>query len=70
MKKITINTEYITLGQLLKYANVISNGSDAKIFLVENKVFVNGELEQRRGRKIYDNYQIKIDKEEFLVKRE
>lgn len=70
MKKITINTEYITLGQLLKYANIISNGSEAKMFLIEHQVFVNGEKEQRRGRKIYDDYQVKIEKEEFLVKRE
>lgn len=70
MKKITINTEYITLGQLLKYVNIISNGSEAKMFLIEHQVFVNGEEEKRRGRKIYDNYQVKIEKEEFLVKRE
>ena len=29
-KKIAISTEYITLGQLLKFADVISNGGDAK----------------------------------------
>ena len=70
MKTITINTEYITLGQFLKFANIISNGSDAKPFLLENKIFVNGEEENRRGKKLYDGYLVKIGKNEFQVKKE
>ena len=49
--KVTITTEYITLGQFLKLARIIQNGGDAKIFLLTTAVYVNGELEQRRGRK-------------------
>lgn len=52
MKKIVINTEYITLGQFLKFTNIIQNGGDAKIFLATTAVYVNDELEQRRGRKL------------------
>ena len=70
MKTITINTEYITLGQFLKFANIISNGSDAKPFLLENKIFVNGEEENRRGKKLYDGYLVKIGKNDFQVKKE
>lgn len=70
MKIITINTEYITLGQFLKFANIISNGSDAKPFLLENKIFVNGEEENRRGKKLYDGYLVKVGKNEFQVKKE
>ena len=50
--KITITTDYITLGQFLKLTRVISNGGDAKIFLLTTAVYVNDELEQRRGRKL------------------
>ncbi|WJY26780.1 MULTISPECIES: S4 domain-containing protein YaaA [Sporosarcina] len=53
MEDLHFDTEYITLGQLLKMVNVISSGGMAKWFLSENVVYVNGEGEQRRGRKLY-----------------
>lgn len=52
MKKIAISTEYITLGQFLKLADCIATGGHAKFFLQETAVFVNGEAENRRGRKL------------------
>lgn len=52
MKEIGIETEFITLGQLLKMTNTISSGGMAKWFLSEHEVFVNGEAEDRRGRKL------------------
>ncbi len=53
MEKIIINSEYITLGQFLKFVGIIDCGSYAKQFLLENKVLINNEQDQRRGRKIY-----------------
>ncbi len=53
MKKIKITTPYITLGQFLKFADLISSGGETKFYLTENDVHVNQELELRRGRKIY-----------------
>lgn len=44
--------EYIKLGQLLKFANVIEKGGDEKSFLSTAKVTVNGNPENRRGAKI------------------
>lgn len=49
---ITLRDEYITLGQLLKAAGVIGAGGEARSFLAEQTVRVNGEREQRRGRKL------------------
>jgi len=57
---IKINTEFITLGKLLKFISVIDTGGQAKIFLHENDVWVNDELENRRGRKLYHGDQIQI----------
>lgn len=54
VKEIMIQTEYITLGQFLKLANCIDSGGHAKVFLQQNHVQVNGEPEQRRGRKLRD----------------
>ena len=47
-----LNKEYIKLDQFLKMSNIISTGGEAKIYLMENKVLVNGIEENRRGRKI------------------
>ena len=47
--------------------NIISSGGAAKYYLVENEVYVNGELEQRRGRKLYSKDQIKVGKDEFVI---
>ena len=52
MATVEISTEYITLGQLLKDAGVIDSGGQAKWFLAENRVLVNGEADTRRGRKL------------------
>jgi ribosome-associated protein len=51
-KKIEISTDFITLGQFLKLADVIQTGGMAKWFLSEHEVYVNGELENRRGKKL------------------
>lgn len=61
MNKIMIRTEYIKLGQLLKLAGIISNGSDAKIFLEGNEVLVNSTIENRRGRKIYPDFIVEVN---------
>lgn len=58
--EITITTEYITLGQFLKLAKIISSGGDAKIFLLTTQVFVNGDLEIRRGRKLRNDDKISV----------
>lgn len=52
IEEITITTEYITLGQFLKFAGVVDRGSDAKSFLLEADIRVDGEKENRRGRKL------------------
>lgn len=54
MKQIEISTDYITLGQFLKLSDVIQTGGMAKWFLGEHKIYVNGELENRRGKKLVD----------------
>ena len=60
MSEIKISTEYITLGQFLKLADVIQSGGMAKWFLSEYEVFINGELDVRRGRKLRVGDKIEI----------
>ncbi len=61
MSDVEIDTEYVTLGQLLKMVDVIQTGGQAKYFLQENSVYVNDQPEQRRGRKIYPEDHVKIE---------
>ena len=52
MKEVFINSEYITLAQFLKLEGFIGSGGEAKYFLQEVEVELNGELENRRGKKL------------------
>ena len=61
MEQVTIRTEYITLGQFLKLADCISTGGEAKPFLQEKRITVNGEPEQRRGRKLYNGDSVEVE---------
>lgn len=58
--KIVIQTDTITLGQFLKLADLIDSGGMAKWFLSEHTVLVNGEPEQRRGRKLSEGDRIEV----------
>ncbi|HLR73472.1 MAG TPA: RNA-binding S4 domain-containing protein [Pseudogracilibacillus sp.] len=53
-EKIIIKDKYITLSQLLKLANIFESGGFIKNYLQDVGVYVNEELEQRRGRKLYN----------------
>lgn len=66
-EQIEIKTEHITLGQFLKLANILDSGGMIKQFLQEQGVLVNGEKEQRRGRKLYPNDVVEIDNGESFV---
>ncbi|BAC11959.1 MULTISPECIES: S4 domain-containing protein YaaA [Oceanobacillus] len=59
-EQIQIDTEYITLGQLIKLLNFLESGGMVKTFLQEEGALVNGHLEQRRGRKLYPKDVVEI----------
>ena len=52
MTDITITTEFIKLQDLLKLANLVGTGGEAKFVIQEGKAFVNGEVCTMRGKKI------------------
>lgn len=55
MEKVRISTDYITLGQFLKLCNAVDGSGEAKMVIAEGLVEVNGEVDTRRGRKLYEN---------------
>ena len=67
--EITINTEFITLGQFLKLADIIQSGGEAKSFLVQNKVEIDGISDNRRGRKLRGGEIIEILGQRYEIKR-
>ena len=59
--EITIRDEFIKLGQALKAAGLVDSGLDAKIVIQDGLVQVNGEVDTRRGRKLYDGDVVEFD---------
>ena len=66
-KDISINTDYITLGQFLKLADVISTGGEAKVFLQNNEVVINDEIDCRRGRKLREGDIVEVLGKSFRI---
>lgn len=67
IKQIKINDEFITLGQFLKISDHIGSGGEARLFLSSHEVYVNDEIEERRGRKLYRGDQIRIESEVYQI---
>ena len=61
--------EYIKLGQALKLAGVVEDGVEAKYAIQDGLVQVNGEVDQRRGRKVYEGDVITFEDQEIKVIR-
>ncbi len=61
MTTISINTPFIKLNQLIKFAGISFDGAEAKEIIKDERVTVNEELEIRRGRKLYKGDRVKID---------
>lgn len=65
--KIREGEDFIRLGQALKKAGIAGSGSDAKAFIVNGEVSVNGEIEERRGRKLYPGDTVSFETETFQI---
>ncbi len=60
MTEIKINTEFIKLDALLKFASLVSSGGEAKAIIQDGKVLVNGEVCTMRGKKIREGDTVSI----------
>ncbi|PLX42752.1 MAG: S4 domain-containing protein YaaA [Deltaproteobacteria bacterium] len=68
MIEVSITTEYIKLDQLLKLADLVAGGGEAKVIIQGGEVRVNGEVETRRGRKLRPGDSVELGGTEVLVK--
>ena len=67
MEVIKLRDEFIKLGQALKAANLVEDGVEAKYVIQDGGVLVNGEVDTRRGRKLYDGDVISFHGEEIKI---
>ena len=67
MKEFKLKDEYIKLGQLLKAAGISDTGLDAKDMILSGEIFVNGNPERRRGRKLYPGDKVQAYSEEISI---
>lgn len=61
--------DFIKLGQALKAAGLVESGSDAKQAIQDGEVTVNGEVDLRRGRKLYDGDTVEYGNEKIIIKK-
>ena len=64
---IKLTSEYITLGQLLKVTDFIQSGGEAKFAVKELSIQVNGETENRRGKRLYQGDVVMIEGKQFKI---
>lgn len=67
MEELKLRDEFIKLGQAMKAAGIVSSGIDVKMLIQDGQVTVNGEVETRRGKKLYDGDVFEFEGEEFKV---
>lgn len=71
MKKqiIFIDTEFIKLQDLLKFAGLVETGGQAKILIQDGYVTVNGEICTMRGKKIRNGDIVTLDDDTLEVRQ-
>ena len=65
--EVPIEGNTIKLGQLLKLAGLVDSGSEVKLLLAAEHVYVNGQPEARRGRQLHVGDVVRVGEEELLV---
>lgn len=69
MEIIKLRDEFIKLGQALKAAGLVGSGVEAKDIILDGLVTVNGEVETRRGRKLYDGDVVSFEGETIKIEK-
>ena len=67
MEYVRIKDDFIKLGQALKLAGLVGSGVDAKMVIQDGLVFVNGEVELQRGKKLYPGDRFSYEGDEYLI---
>lgn len=68
--KLEIYTSFIRLDQALQFAGFTQTGGESKMLILEEEVMVNGEIETRRGRKLYPGDEVTFGEDTFIIEQE
>lgn len=67
MEEVKINTEIIKLDAFLKWSGAVSQGSEAKIYIQNEMVKVNGKIEIQRGKKLIKGDIVELNGESYKI---
>jgi ribosome-associated protein len=67
VKQIKITTEFIKLDQLMKFADMVDSGGEAKMLIAQGLVLVNGEICTQRGKKIRPGDEVEFDGQNYQI---
>ena len=67
MQTVKIETPFIRLDALLKFAGAAETGGEAKLLIQEGEVKVNGEVCTMRGKKLYPGDRAELDGEIYAI---
>ena len=67
MKQIKITTEFIKLDQLMRFADMVDSGGEAKMLIAQGLVLVNGEICTQRGKKIRPGDEVEFDGQNYQI---
>ena len=69
METLYLRDDFIKLGQALKAAILCESGVDAKFAVQDGLVKVNGEVDERRGRKLYDGDIVEFEGKQIKISK-
>ena len=69
MEIIELRDDYIKLGQALKASNLVGSGVEAKMVIQDGLVFVNGQVERQRGKKLVDGDIVEFEGNQIKIKK-
>ncbi|WP_038068379.1 MULTISPECIES: RNA-binding S4 domain-containing protein [Thermoanaerobacterium] len=67
MEEVKISTVYITLDQFLKYVGIAETGGKGKQMILDGLVRVNGNIELKRGKKLYRGDTVSVNDRQFVI---
>ena len=67
--KLREGEDFIKLGQALKATGLVESGVEAKEMIIQGFVLVDGEVETRRGRKLYDGAEVEFDGDKISIQK-
>jgi len=69
MEIIKLKEDYIKLGQALKAAGLVDSGVEAKFVIQDGLVYVNGNVELQRGKKLMDGDVVEFEGNQIKIEK-